>query len=302
MGIRTIIAVGFTLVVVNAQAATNSWIFGGSDFWDTGVRWSLRNAPSITDAADFITNSTSKTITIDDTDSAGFPQELTISNLTVSSPTVTLTNTLSLFDMNDGGPVPLNVLNTLTIGARGLLEITNSMLEAGNASIATNATLLFSLGTNSTAVAIGNNLTLGGKLNVTDAGGFFTSGSYTLFTYGGVLTYNGLTIGTTPSNTNCTIDTSTAGLVKLTVSGFAPPPTGLFKIVSITRSVNDIVIKWTAASAGTNVVQAENGNYNTNNFADISGSIVVSSGVTNSFTDTGGATDAPSRFYRVRTQ
>ncbi len=40
MGIRTIIAVGFTLVVVNAQAATNSWIFGGSDFWDTGVRWS----------------------------------------------------------------------------------------------------------------------------------------------------------------------------------------------------------------------------------------------------------------------
>ncbi len=137
-------------------------------------------------------------------------------------------------------------------------------------------------------MAIGNNLTLGGKLNVTDAGGFFTSGSYTLFTYGGVLTYNGLTIGTTPSNTNCTIDTSTAGLVKLTVSGFAPPPTRLFKIVSITRSVNDIVIKWTAASAGTNIVQAENGNYNTNNFADLSAPFVVSTGVTNSFTYTAG--------------
>jgi hypothetical protein len=38
MGIRTIIAIGFTLVAVNAQAATNRWTYTGANvnnyFWD----------------------------------------------------------------------------------------------------------------------------------------------------------------------------------------------------------------------------------------------------------------------------
>jgi hypothetical protein len=205
--------------------------------------------------------------------------------------------------MNLGALVPLHVLNTLTISAGGQLQIDYSMLVASNAVISTNATLLFALGTNSIPVVVSDNLTLAGTLNVADAGGFFSASSYTLFTYGGALNYSGLTIGTTPSNVTCTIDTSVAGLINLTVSGgVTPPSTGTFQIVSITRSVNDITIAWTAASTGTNVVQAENGNCNTNNFSDISGSIIVSGGVTNSYIDVGGATNAPSRFYRVRTQ
>jgi len=300
MGIRTIIAIGFTLVVVNAQAATNRWNSGASDYWDIDTRWSAGHAPAIGDFADFITNAASKTVTIDNTDAASFQSELTISNLTVSG-VGSATNTLNLTNMNLGALVPLHVLNTLTISAGGQLQIDYSMLVASNAVISTNATLLFALGTNSSAVVVSNNLTLAGTLNVADAGGFFSASSYTLFTYGGALNYSGLTIGTTPSNTTCAIDTSVPGLVKLTLGQVTPPSTGTFQIVSITRSVNDITIAWTAANAGANAVQAENDNYNTNNFSDISGSIIVSGGVTNNFTDVGGATNAPSRFYRVRT-
>ena len=84
------------------------------------------------------------------------------------------------------------------------------------------AVLQYDLGTNSDLTAVSSNLTLGGTLNINDAGGF-TTGVYTLFTYGGTLTYNGVTIGTTPSPSYAyTIDTNTAGQVKLNV---APLPT-----------------------------------------------------------------------------
>ncbi|HXI84774.1 MAG TPA: hypothetical protein VNL17_11880 [Verrucomicrobiae bacterium] len=309
MGIRTIIAIGFTLAVVNAQAATNSWIFGGSDFWDVASRWSLGHAPASSDSAIFVTNTTAKTVTIDDTDTSFFPSTLTISNLTVAGPaSATTTNTLNLTNMNLGALVPLNVINTLTIGARGQLQFIRSMLHAGNASIDANAVLLFGLGTNSSSVVVSNNLTLGGKLNVADSGGFFTAGSYTLFTYGGALTYNGLTVGTTPSNTTCTIDTSVSGLVKLTVSGFVPPPsTGTVQLVSIVRSTNNIAITWAATGGTTSRVQVTSGtldgSYSSNNFVDISASQFIAPGsglATNTYIEVGGATNAPSRFYRVR--
>lgn len=315
MGIRTIIAIGFSLVVINAQAATNSWIYVGSDFWDTASRWSTVNPPSITDAADMITNTSSKTVTIDDTDTAAFPQTLTISNLTVSAPTVNLTNTLSLFDMNDGGLIPLDVLNGLTIGNRGVLQITNSMLQVGgtfqligtmqvldlaqvqvqSATVSNSAVILFALSPSSSPIVVSNNLTLGGKINVIDGGGF-TSTSYTLFTYGGALATTGLTLGTTPTNFTCVIDTNTAGLVKLNVTGTQTVP---FQIASIVQSGNNITINWVASVAGSNTVQAENGNCNTNNFADLSSPMAVTAGVTNTYTDVGGATNSPARFYRI---
>ena len=65
------------------------------------------------------------------------------------------------------------------------------------------------------------NLTLGGKLNVTDAGGFGI-GVYRLFNYGGTLTNGIMTIGTVPSGVTpgaLTIQTSVANQVNLVVSG-----------------------------------------------------------------------------------
>jgi hypothetical protein len=127
-GIGILVSLG--LVITSTQAATNSWIFGGNDFWDTTSRWSLGAAPTSNDSADVITNASSKTITVDDVDSGFFPQELTISNLTVAGAvSSSSTNTLSLSNMNAGNPIPLQMLNGLVIGTRGVLQITNSMLQ-----------------------------------------------------------------------------------------------------------------------------------------------------------------------------
>jgi hypothetical protein len=243
---------------------------------------------------------------IDNTDAAFFQSTLTISNLTVSAPGGVV-NTLNLTNMNLGALVPLHILNTLTISSGGQLQIIFSMLVASNAVISTNAVLLFALGTNSSPVVVTKDLTLGGTLNVADAGGFFTTNTYTLFTYGGALNYTALTIGTTPSNATCAIDTSVSGLVKLTVSGvITPPSTGTVQLISIVRNTSDIAITWSATGGSTSLVQvtsgAVDGSYNTNNFADIPASQFIPGGsgvVTNTYTDLSGATNSPSRFYRI---
>jgi len=86
-----------------------------------------------------------------------------------------------------------------------------------------------------------------------------------------------------------------------------PGPAVDFRILSITRATNDIVLTWVAPGGTTNLVQATNGSggsYATNGFADISTQFInpgsASTGVTNTFTDTLGATNKPARYYRVR--
>jgi PKD repeat protein len=84
-------------------------------------------------------------------------------------------------------------------------------------------------------------------------------------------------------------------------------PTSVFRILSAVQQNPDVVITWAAGGGRTNAVQAtsgdENGNYTTN-FVDITTPphvIISGSGdATNNYTDVGGATNAPARFYRVR--
>jgi len=109
-------------------------------------------------------------------------------------------------DTNLDGPNPY-----LTLGG-STLAVTN-LLKLGGAS-----TLNFGVGTNLTEIAVSGNLTLGGTFNITDFGGFTTT-NYTLLTYGGALTDNGVTIGSTPNtNFTYTVDTNTIGVVKLDVT------------------------------------------------------------------------------------
>jgi autotransporter-associated beta strand protein len=82
------------------------------------------------------------------------------------------------------------------------------------------AVLQYGLGAVSDLSVVSSNLTLGGTLNINDMSGF-TTGVYTLVTYGGALTYNGVSIGTVPPGLAYMIDTSTAGQVNLIV---APQP------------------------------------------------------------------------------
>jgi hypothetical protein len=307
MGIRTIIAIGLGLIAVSAQAAptTNSWVYTGANVnnyhWDVDNSWSLGAAPSSSDYADYITNAVTKTVVINANDTSFAPSTLTISNLTVAGLGST-TNTLSLTNMNAGVPIPLTILNGLTIGNGGRLEIDNSMLQASNATFTSGSILLFALGTNSSPVVVSNNLVLAGTLDVADGGGLTTS-NYTLFTYGGTLSYSGLVIGSTPSNATCVVSTNIIGQVNLAVT-LTPPVSPLpFQIIAIARNTNDITVMWTTSASGTNFVQAgngdANGSYDTNNFQDIYGPVIVSVGTTNSYTDVGGATNTPSRFYRI---
>jgi len=77
------------------------------------------------------------------------------------------------------------------------------------------------------------------------------------------------------------------------------------RIISAGTVSNDIVITWRTAGGHTNVVQATtgdgNGGYDTN-FAYISGLLTITgSGDTmTNYVDVGGATNVPSRYYRVR--
>lgn len=234
-----------------------------------------------------------------------------------------------------GGPVTVN--GTLAPGnSPGTLTISNDLVVSGG------AIWQYDLGTNSDLAAVSGNPTLGGILNVTDSGGF-TNGTYTLLTYGGALTYNGISIGTAPAGFSYAMDTGTVGRVKLIVGppltafqqwqvdhfGSASDPlaaasadpdgdgqnnlaeflsgtdpknslSGL-RIISVVRQTTDVAIVWTTGGGRTNAVQTTSGSYTTN-FVDLTGPIIIpgTGDVTNNYVDSGGATNKPSRFYRIR--
>ena len=79
-----------------------------------------------------------------------------------------------------------------------------------------------------------------------------------------------------------------------------------FRVVSLTSDGADINIEWQTAGGHTNIVQVAAppaGDYDTNAFTDLSPPLTMAGtgDVLTNFVDTGGATNEPSRFYRVRT-
>lgn len=89
----------------------------------------------------------------------------------------------------DGGHIGLNTDSTLSVGS--LVLGNNANLDVGLG--------VPLVGGGNALLNVGGDLTLGGKLNVTDIGGF-GSGVYTLINYGGALTNNGLALGTLPGS------------------------------------------------------------------------------------------------------
>jgi hypothetical protein len=78
-------------------------------------------------------------------------------------------------------------------------------------------------------------------------------------------------------------------------------PDSPLRITSILRQGNNVLLTWATIAGKTNVVQATagaSGSYS-NNFADLSPVIIPTGSATN-YLDVGGATNTPSRFYRVR--
>ena len=75
-----------------------------------------------------------------------------------------------------------------------------------------------------------------------------------------------------------------------------------FRVISVTTTGSNVVIMWQAGGGKTDVVQATSGDGYATNFLDISAPIIIP-GTVDVFTnypDVGGATNEPSRFYRIR--
>lgn len=103
-------------------------------------------------------------------------------------------------------------------GASGQsLTFSSLVLDAG-------AKVNVALGAPSTTApfVVSGDLMLAGALNVSDAGGF-GAGLYRLFSYGGALTDNGLTVWSLPANYAATLQTSVPQQVNLVVSSSAAP-------------------------------------------------------------------------------
>ncbi|MGD0016112.1 MAG: PKD domain-containing protein [Verrucomicrobiia bacterium] len=155
-----------------------------------------------------------------------------------------------------------NGVSSVVIFNGGTLTVNNKLVTSNGAA------LWYGLGTNNNPMVTTSNLTLGGTLNITDAGGF-TNGTYTLFRYGGTLTTNGtagiLTIDTKP-NTNWiyTVDISSNGYVKLS----AGPPVAGFS-ASTTNGAVPLAVTFTDTSSGGEITNRywSFGDGNTTNFA-----------------------------------
>ena len=112
--------------------------------------------------------------------------------------------------VNNGGVLaPGNSPGTLTI--------------AGNLSLSSGSVLDFEFGEANVVggalndlVEVGGDLVLDGAINVTvPTGGSFDGGIYRVFNYDGTLTDNGLDLGTMPTGSSVTVQTSVAGQVNL---------------------------------------------------------------------------------------
>ena len=166
------------------------------------------------------------------------------------------TNTLFTFD----GLTTNGYGNSLAFyNALGSLKNTNAFddgpltLSASTFTVSNNLTLFpntilnFTLGTNTTRLAVTGNLSLGGTNNIF-AGAGFTNGTYTLMTCTGSLSGTVPTLGALPAGYNYSFDTNTAGQVKLVVTLPAPPAPTNFTAMATNLKIN---LKWNSVTSAT---------------------------------------------------
>jgi hypothetical protein len=163
----------------DAAAVDNIWINGASGKWETSSNWSA-GAPAANQSI-YVTNASSKTITIDTITSGSFSNTMSINDLSLFGPSSTVTNSLTL--TNAGTTTPLQIAATLSVGSGlspGFLTIVNSALQVGSTVFLTRGSITLnsgSLNASSGTFQIGRSgngpgsLTVnGGTLLVTNSG------------------------------------------------------------------------------------------------------------------------------------
>jgi autotransporter-associated beta strand protein len=213
------------------SGVSSSFLLGGAT--DGNVfTWQIGGLNTDATFSGTITEQTTNTVTAIEKIGTGI-WTLTGSNsfvggLTVSGGTLQVNNTTG----SATGSGPVFVASGTTLSGTGIIGGLTAFddgatLAPGNPSgtltisneldLSDLTVLQFGLGTNSDQVVVSGDLTLGGQLNITDAGGFGV-GTNTLFTYGGALTLGNVTVASAPAGLVCTISTNTAGQINLVVT------------------------------------------------------------------------------------
>jgi len=119
-----LVTLNLWLLALPVEALNNSWIGFGSGKWEVPANWSLNLAPSNTHSI-VINPSSSTTILLDGVTA------LNVSTLTVSNVGLVLngsaTNTLTI-GLGDPGKT-FRVLNSVSVGAQGIINLSNSRVE-----------------------------------------------------------------------------------------------------------------------------------------------------------------------------
>ena len=138
---------------------------------------------------------------------------------------------------------------------------------------------IYTIGTGTTYAASFHDITTGNNINSNSAGKFFAVAGYDLCTGWGSPTGSAL------------INALLANSPRISITG-------------ITIQGRDVLLTWQSLAGATNVVQvtpgAPGGSYS-NNFVNLSSNIVtaVTGPTTTNYLDSSGATNAPSRYYRI---
>jgi T5SS/PEP-CTERM-associated repeat protein len=112
--------------------STNSWT-DGSNKWENPADWSLGVAPSLADSSDYITNASTKTVTIDATTATNFPSTMSVNYLAVIG-SMGSTNTLLL--NNAGTAIPLQILgDAVTLDTNSFMVVNKSVVLASNSTV-----------------------------------------------------------------------------------------------------------------------------------------------------------------------
>jgi fibronectin-binding autotransporter adhesin len=202
---------------------------------------------------------------------------------------------------NGATQIAENGVGTMTVSNGTWLARNVSVGDGGDGTL----TVAGGLSSVNSGLTIGFGCTVTGTVIVTGGSLYVTNADHdavldletgTLSLSGGTLVVDQM-ISTNP----CGVFQQTGGT--LVVGGVTSAP-ALFQITSITVEGTNVLITWTDKAGQTNIVQATNGidgNY-ANNFTDLSSPIILtgSGNVTTNYLDVGGATNSPSRFYRVR--
>lgn len=218
------------------------------------------------------------------------------------------------------GPASPVTFNAGTLNSAATAVTNTAQFAVGDGVSAAHFHLLGGRHAFNNGLRIRNNATLSGcgtiaSTVVVDAGGTVIADCGGLLTFTGSVTNNGLLRATNgsvlegygPVVNNGLIDImdGTTNFHSTFINNGTIVDASYFRVVNITKQSNDINLTWTTVGGHSYVVQTNappSGGSYTNNFSDFSPTIAVPGqglGTTN-YLDVGGATNVPSRFYRVR--